>query len=76
VKHFTGCDLPFLDPQESGAPGDFAQLTTKAEVLEAVRRDLGDTVADALVASLAAEPEPPEPEAEVVVERGPGDTLN
>jgi hypothetical protein len=42
-----------------------------------VRRDLGDTVADALVASpaagaVAAAPEEPE----VVVERGPGDTLN
>jgi hypothetical protein len=63
-----------VDRKESGAPGDFAALTTEAEVLDAVRKELGDRVADALVASLAAEPTPEEPEVEV--KRGPGGTLN
>ena len=65
-----------VDRKESGAPGEFAALGTEAEVMDAVRRELGDAAADALVTSLAdadtaAEPEQPEPEP-----RDPNATLN
>ena len=67
-----------VDRKESGAPGDFAALTTEAEVMDAVRKELGDTVADALVASLAGAAAEAEPElpAEPEVKRGPNDRLN
>jgi hypothetical protein len=68
-----------VDRKESGAPGEFASLTTESEVMDAVRRELGDAAADALLVSLADTPEAePETPAETagVSERGPGDTLN
>jgi hypothetical protein len=68
-----GCAV--LHPLPGKAALAFAALGTEAEVLDAVRKELGDTVADALVASLAAEPAPPE-EPEVEVKRGPNDRLN
>ena len=64
-----------VDRKESGAPGEFAALGTEAEVMDAVRRELGDAAADALLVSLADTPEA-EPEQPTEVEpRGPGDTL-
>jgi hypothetical protein len=43
-------------------------------VLDVERKEMGDRVADTLIASLAAEPTPEEPEP--VVERDPNATLN
>ena len=59
-----------VDRKESGAPGDFAALSTTTDVLDAVRRELGDDAAAALAGILtrldqAQQPaeviEPPEP---------------
>lgn len=58
-----------VDRKESGAPGDFAALTTEAEVLDVVRKELGDRVADfGRITGSRADPEEPE----VEVKRGPG----
>ena len=65
-----------MDRKESGAPGEFAALGTEAEVMDAVRRELGDAAADALLVSLADTPEPEQPAEPEVEPRGPGDTLN
>jgi hypothetical protein len=67
-----------VDRKESGAPGEFAALGTEAEVMDAIRRELGDAAANALVASLADAPEPEQPAEPEVEPRGPGpgDTLN
>jgi hypothetical protein len=64
-----------IDRKENGAPGEFAALGTEAEVLDAVRRELGDAAADALLVSLADTPEP-EPEQPEVEPRDPNATLN
>lgn len=70
-----------VDRKESGGPGDFAQQSA-AEVLELVRRELGDDTAAALAKALAAQDEPakaieaaPEP-TPTTPPRAPGDTLN
>lgn len=47
-----------IDRKENGAPGEFAALGTEAEVMDAVRRELGDAAANALLVSLADTPEP------------------
>jgi hypothetical protein len=71
-----------VDRKESGAPGDFAALSTEAEVFDAVRAALGDAVADALIAALPQPSggpanDPPEPEqSEVVERRDPNTSLN
>jgi hypothetical protein len=47
--------------------------------MDAVRRELGDAAADALMVSLAATPDEPETkpaETAGLTERGPGDALN
>ena len=44
--------------------------------MDAVRRELGDAAADALLVSLAATPEPETLLETNKVERGPDDTLN
>ena len=55
----------------------FAALGTEAEVTDAVRRELGDAAADALLVSLADTPELETPaETAALSERGPRDTLN
>jgi flagellar basal body P-ring protein FlgI len=45
-------------PRLKSAPGDFASLQTVDEVLNAVRSELGDAVAEALTAATAQESEP------------------
>jgi len=47
-----------IDRKEAGAPGDFANLQSAQEVIEAVRRELGDRTADALAQLTAPEAEP------------------
>ena len=57
-----------VDRRESGSPGDFAGLTTPQEVIEAIRKELGEDAAKALAALVApkASPPPEEPEAEPI----------
>ena len=64
-----------VDRKESGAPGEFAALGTEAEVMDAVRRELGDAAADALLVSLADTPEAEEQATETET-RDPNATLN
>jgi hypothetical protein len=64
-----------VDRKESGAPGEFATLATEAEVMDAVRRELGDAAAEALVASLVT-PEPDVEQQAEVEQRDPNATLN
>jgi hypothetical protein len=64
-----------VDRKESGAPGEFAALGTEAEVMDAVRRELGDAAADALLVSLADTPDEPE-EQQAAEPRDPNATLN
>ncbi len=62
-----------VDRKESGAPGDFAALTTVDEVMAVVRAELGEGAAAALSAALArVEPDPPAVEATHTA----GDTVN
>lgn len=44
-----------VDRKETGKPGEFEGMTTVDEVLQAVRTELGDKVADALASELAAQ---------------------
>jgi hypothetical protein len=55
-----------IDRREAGAPGDFAGLDDEKDLIAAMRRELGDQVTNAIVASVnEAEveqlPEPPAP---------------
>lgn len=43
----------FIDRKETGAPGDFASMQNAGEVLDLVRKELGDETADALAAVFA-----------------------
>lgn len=54
-----------IDRKESGAPGDFSDLTSADEILAKVRSDLGDDFADALSGLLK------KPEATANVEQVP-----
>lgn len=45
-----------VDRKESGAPGDFAAAQTEAEVVEAIREQLGDGAADALLVLIGKRP--------------------
>lgn len=45
-----------VDRKETGKPGEFEGMNTVDEVLQAVRTELGDKVADALASELAAQP--------------------
>lgn len=42
----------FIDRKEMGAPGEFANLTSAAEVIDVVRKELGDAMADALLSAI------------------------
>lgn len=72
-----------VDRKETGEPGAFAGLQSEADVLTAVRTELGDSAAEQLAkalgkvleAGLDAEPSEPAEAAPMVV-RTPGDTLN
>jgi phage terminase small subunit len=70
----------FIDRKESGAPGDFAGLTSVEEVMALVTRELGDETAAALAAVLSKqEAEPAESPADLPVidaSRSVEDTLN
>lgn len=48
-----------IDRKESGQPGDFQNMQSVQEVIDAVRRELGDARADALAALV--DRSPPEP---------------
>lgn len=67
-----------VDRKETGAPGEFAQMQTQEQVLDAIRAELGEEAADALAAVLGkpeaapAEVQAVEPE---LPSRDPGDTL-
>lgn len=70
-----------VDRKETGQPGDFAGLTSADEVLDLVRKELGDDTADALAAALSkqdAAETAGEPAAAPMIdaERGVEDTLN
>jgi hypothetical protein len=47
-----------VERTERGAPGDFQNLQSAQEVIEAIRRELGDRAADALAQLTAPEAEP------------------
>ena len=49
-----------VDRKESGAPGEFANMQSVQDVVDLVRRELGDQAADALGGLLQADavPEP------------------
>lgn len=68
----------FIKRTESGAPGDFADLTSADEIMAKVRADLGDEFADALAGVLSkADPvETPAQAAALDAERDEGATLN
>jgi phage terminase small subunit len=70
----------FIDRKESGAPGDFAGLQSADEVLELVRKELGDETAAMLAAALTKrEAEPAETQADlpaIVATRSAEDRLN
>lgn len=51
-----------VDRKETGKPGEFEGLQTAADVIQAVRTEFGDTVADALAHELAAQEQPREEE--------------
>lgn len=42
-----------VDRKETGSPGDFAGLKSPGEVLDVIRRELGDAAASAIEAALA-----------------------
>lgn len=42
-----------VERKETGSPGDFAGLKNAGEVLDVIRRELGDTAAAAIEAALA-----------------------
>lgn len=66
----------FITRTETGAPGEFATLTTSDEVLGMVRLELGEDAADALAAAIAKhEAEQPAP-APSAIQRRPGEALN
>lgn len=51
------CGL-LIERKEAGAPGDFAAAKTEADVVAAVRSELGDAAADALQAIVLTEETP------------------
>lgn len=65
-----------VDRKEQGAPGDFAGMKSESEVLDLVRRELGDETATALAAALAKQQddEPASPEMDAT--RDEGSALN
>ena len=68
-----------IDRKESGAPGDFSDLSSADEILAKVRTDLGDEFADALSAVLSKRDDTPQdvaPAIELDAERDDGATLN
>jgi hypothetical protein len=65
-----------VDRKETGAPGDFSALQSPEAVLDAVRRELGDKVAEILQASLAPEQTEALVEAVPDTSRDPGTPLN
>lgn len=50
-----------VERKEAGAPGEFSNLHSIADVLDVIRKEFGDQAADALAAIVAAprEPDPP-----------------
>lgn len=62
-----------VERKESGQPGDFAAIQSVADVVLALRRELGQEAGDALQRLLQA-PEPPE--LSLTVSREPSDTVN
>lgn len=69
-----------VDRKETGAPGDFANLETPEQVLEAIGADMGKDAADLARAFLgrlqAAEDAGQFAEVDLVDDRKPGDALN
>ena len=64
-----------VDRKETGAPGDFASLSSADDVLALVRKELGDEAAALLIAALD-KPQALPGDACAAVERDPGETLN
>lgn len=68
-----------VDRRESGNPGDFASLGTPQEVIDAIRRELGDAAAEALQALVRPSQLAPEakPEEQAILPTAHGsDSLN
>jgi hypothetical protein len=68
-----------VDRKESGQPGDFAQLQSIDDVLAAVRQELGEGAAAALVASLEQQDAPATSSSDLTkldAERDLGEALN
>jgi hypothetical protein len=59
-----------VDRKETGAPGDFAGLTTTAEIIAKAREELGDEAAEMLMAVLE-KPDYPQPTREYEIETKP-----
>lgn len=66
----------FIDRKESGAPGDFAQQQTAEEVLDLVRKELGEETAALLAAALGRREAETVDEVEAPAERDVDATLN
>lgn len=67
-----------VDRKETGAPGDFAGLTTPDEVIAATRLELGEEAAQALLAMIgkaSPSPAPADEQAAIPTARG-SDSLN
>jgi hypothetical protein len=76
------CGL-LVDRKETGAPGEFAQAETSADVVDQVRREHGDQAAELVMqliaarsAAQAAESRPEQPEVGTDELPGPGDAIN
>jgi len=55
-----------VDRRETGSPGDFAGLNSPQEVIDAIRKELGEDAANALQALVAPRSPPQEPEQEAI----------
>jgi hypothetical protein len=62
-----------VDRKETGQPGDFASLKTPAEVIAALRAELGDAAVDAFLAALAGQEAD---KADLLINTEPTGTLN
>ena len=65
-----------MPDEESGAPGEFAQLQTLDDVMAAVREQLGDAAAAALAASLGQAEAPANSSPGEELARDPSEPLN
>ena len=65
-----------IDRKETGGPGEFANAGSADEVLDLVRKELGDEMADALAGVLAKGAVADQVEPQLEATRDPDSTLN